>query len=493
MKRSIAIIAIISQICAIPFAQEQLGIRTGNYGGANSLLLNPANSLTLPLAWDANLLEFGFFFATNYGFVEQFRLLDARRRFDNVELRPLLKQDGQPASPGALVLDFYENNQKKRGVLLTQITGPALLIRLGESYAAGFFTRARTALNISNVPPSLGYYEYTNHPFEQSLLVEPFAGSILSWSEIGFNYAHFTETGYGEISFGASLKILQGYEAVYIRNNTSFNLIQLRGGILQGANVDFSYGFASTGLESNQWRLQRNGAGIGLDAGLVITTNELGGKGYRFKFGAALLDIGGIRFARAAQQHAIQTEGIRRMALNEYNFISGVGDLDSILKTFSRQLLDKPDASLQSNHFMMWLPAGLSLQADWQMRPGYFLNATWVQSLPIGNTALRRSSVLAITPRIEHRWLELALPLSLLDWRQPRAGLAARLGFFWLGTDDFRSVFQQANFDRADFYIAVKANPFRIGASENAAAGWGGKSGKSSRARNSRNLPCPKF
>lgn len=480
MRRLIyLLITIIYLPAANLLAQEQLGIRTSNYGGVNSLLLNPANSQTMPFAWDANLLEAGLFFENNYAFVENFRLLDALKMPDNVELRPLLEEDNATPPAGSLIMDFYriDANGTSHAGFLTSVMGPSLALRVGEAHTVGLFTRARAFLNTFEIPSSLGYYEYNNQPFETAIEIDPASGSALAWSEIGLNYAYHGLTSNGELSFGASLKFLQGYEAVYIRNNSYFELTQLRDNRLQGTAVDFNYGFASTGLDSDEWSLQRNGGGVGVDLGVVYTFTDDADLPYRWKLGASILDLGAVRFNKSAQKHAIRTADLREMSLDEYNQFTDAGDLDSILQVFSRQILQDPDASLVRDVFAMQLPTALSIQADVALLPSLFVNATIVQAVPVSRISIRRNSIAALTPRIESRWLELAVPVSLLDWTHFRVGASARLGFLYFGTEDFSSIFQQQeSFDSTDFYIAIKLNPFQLG-------NGGGSKGKSARLR----------
>ncbi len=467
-------------------AQEQLGIRTSNFGGVNSLLLNPANSQTMPFAWDANLLGAGFFFENNYTFLENFRLLDLLNAPDNLELRPLLEADNTTAPINSLILDFYriDANSTSHAGFLVNAMGPSLALRIGDAHSVGLFTRARAFLNTFEIPASLGYYEYNSQPFETAIEIDPASGSALAWSEVGLNYAYHGLTSDGALSFGASLKFLQGYEAVYIRNNRRFELTQLRDNRLQGTAVDFNYGFASTGLDSETWSLQRNGGGFGLDLGVVYTVSDNADLPYRWKIGASILDLGAVRFNQAAQKHAIRTADIRDMALDDYNEFTDPGDLDSILQVFSRQILEDTDASLVNDAFAMQLPTALSLQADLALLPSLFVNATIVQAVPVSRISIRRNSIAALTPRFESRWLELAVPVSLLDWTHFRIGASARLGFFYFGTEDFASIFrQQEQFNSTDFYIAVKLNPFQTASSTN--------NDKGARGRGRGNVKCP--
>ncbi|MDX1942445.1 MAG: DUF5723 family protein [Saprospiraceae bacterium] len=494
MKKIAIFITSAYLFCTNLHAQEQLGIRTSNYGGINSLLLNPANSHTTPFAWDANLLEFGQFFDNNYAFIENFRLLDLLQNPEGVELRSLLREANKEPAPNTIVVDFYFNDQKKYATNSTQVLGPSLMLRLNEDNTVGFFTRARAAVDARDVPSSLGYYEYNRQPFEEPLLVEPTHGNALSWTEIGLNYARRAYNDYGEMSFGASLKFLQGYEAIYMRNNSNFDLTQLRENRLRGTSVDFSYGFASAGLDSEEWQLQRNGIGAGLDLGFVFSFSEEEDGPYRWKVGASILDLGLIRFNRAAQKHEIRTNDIQEISLDIYNQFSNAADLDSILSLFSEQLLNDPSASLQATSFAMGLPTALSAQADINVLPSFFVNAAIVQSVPVQKIAIRRNNIAAITPRFEQRWFELAVPISLLDWQQLRVGVAARIAFFWFGTEDFNSVFKKSEFNSADFYMAIKINPFSFTKNgKEHRSGWQGRGKGRLKTRGNGDVKCPTF
>ncbi len=460
MKRRLTLLAAALAIICIKLpAQEQLGIGISNYGGINALLLNPANSQTLPTRWDANLLAFGHFFDNNYLFLENTRLLDLWPGIANTEIRAVLEAENRSAPAGSPVLDFYENEQLKYGRSLTSVLGPSLLLHIDESRSVGLFTRLRAALDIRDLPPTLDYYRYNLHPFEVPLSMEPMQGSALLWSEIGLNYA-LHQSGYtGDWSFGLSLKWLQGYESAYARNHKAFNLTQFPDNQLSGDPLHISYGLASTALSHAQWRPRVNGHGLGIDAGVVYTIPGYGAQPYRWRLGASLLDFGFIRFHRSAEQHVLRTEATRVIQIDALEIPTEMGDVGDALQNLSTQLLDNPAASLASQGLTMGLPTGFSAQADWCATPALFINATIVQSIAIQDIAPRRNNLLAITPRLEMRWVEIAAPISWLNWQHWRTGLAARAGWLWFGTDDLASIFKKADFQRTDFYVALKLNP----------------------------------
>lgn len=497
MNRLLLFSAIILLVNTFARAQEQLGMRTSNYAGVNGLTLNPANNLTNPFSWDINLIEFGQFFDNNYLFIENFSLLDALHLPEKGSLRPDLIKKDLPTPPNHLVVDFYRaNGGTFHGAFATNVMGPSVSLRLGESSSVGFYTRARVAFHANKVPGSLGYYEYQDKPFDEAIFVDPFKLSAMVWSEIGLNYAHQSETDYGKMSIGGTLKFLQGYEAAYAGLDQAMTFRQVRGNKLIGEPGSASYAFASSAVEDTSWQLQQHGAGLAVDLGFVYTIAEEE-DAYRWKFGVSLLDIGSIRFNKAAEKHQVVIGDSTALNLNEFKQFEGEVNIDSIVQTFSEQLLKDPNASLQSRAFGMWLPAALSLQGEVAITPSFFVNATVVQALPFSRNMVRRSTVAALTPRFERRWFEAALPITMIDWKHLRSGLAVRLAFFWLGTEDLGSIFKKSDFDSTDFYVAIKVNPFQFNKNKKdtnqRSGGYQGRKQSKIRARGNGGVKCPKF
>ncbi len=489
------IIATILCIPALALAQEQLGMRTSNYAGVNGLTLNPAASLTSPFNWDVNLLEFSQFFDNNYLFVENFRLLDALKLPGNGALRPDLDKKDLPTPPNSLVVDFYRNEGGTfRGDELTQAMGPSLMLRLGDASMVGVYTRARFAFNARQVPGVLGYYEYDELPYEQSFQVDPFKLDFMAWSELGLNYTHLSETDYGSISIGGTLKLLQGYEGAYAKLDQSMTLYRIRGNRLVGQPGSASYGYATPLVSDSTLRLQQKGGGAALDLGFVYTI--LGEEDtYKWKIGFSLLDLGAIRFNKTSERHQVVVSDSTSLDIGEYQQFTKIEDLKAITQVFSRQTMKDPNASLQGTDFSMWLPTALSMQAEVALTPSFFLNATIVQGIPFAANTVQRNSVAAFTPRFETRWLEAALPISLLDWKKLRGGLAVRLAFFWFGTEDLGSIFKKSDFDSTDFYFAVKVNPFQLNLDkkEKQHGGWQDRKQPKIKAKGNGKVKCPTF
>lgn len=494
MNKSFLIAILFLWVNAAAVAQEQLGMRTSNYAGVSGLTLNPASSLTFPLNWDVNLVEISQFFDNNYVFVENFRLLDAIHLPSDFVLRPDLDAKDQPTPPDKLVVDFYRSedndNFTYRGDVLTQVMGPSLLLRLNDANVIGFYTRARGAFNARKLPGSVGYYEFTDKILDTLFTVKPFKVDGMVWTELGLNYAHTGVTDYGDISIGGTLKWLQGYEAAYGSMEQYMTFRQISGNRLIGEPGRTKQAFTIPSVHGWDWSPVQKGSGLALDLGLAFTILDED-YNYKWKIGFSLLDLGAIRFTKEAEKHLVNVTDSTSLYFKEFEQFSSLRQLDSVARLFSRQTMKDPYASLQGNAFTMWLPTAFSAQAEVALAPSFFINATVVQGIPFTKNTIRRTSVLGITPRFEQRWLEAALPITILNWQHVRTGLALRLGFLWLGTEDLGSVINRSNFDSTDFYIALKVNPFQLN--------FGGAGNNHNRkqpkikARSKGGIKCPKF
>ena len=78
---------------------------------------------------------------------------------------------------------------------------------------------------------------------------------------------------------------------------------------------------------------------------------------------------------------------------------------------------------------------------------------------------------MVVSPRYETRWFGASIPVSLYNWEKVNYGLALRLGFLSLGTDNLGSMIENKDFSGSDFYVALKINPFQWGGDDDN-KGW---------------------
>lgn len=439
-------------------AQEQLGLRTENYSGVNSILLNPASNLTGAFHWDLNLIAAGQFIDNNFAGFRDASLADLINIRNNSFLATDFPSDQQfPA--GATILDFEAPGKEKFATAVTNIMGPSFLLNF-EKHSFAIFTNFRVAGGGQQIPAVLGYYDYQQIIPPNDFSVAPSSAAGMAWSEVGFNYLFKTEISSGLIGFGINARYLRGFESFYIKNNTNLNINKASLDILtfqNGANIDF--GFTSSSLDQEDVNLEPNGTGFGFDLGITYATFEYE-DGYGLKLGLSLLDIGKIRFNKNTEAHAINITESFVLDPRTLEDVTGFRDAIAQLET---ELSPNLTTTLAGDTYDLWLPTALSLQADLGIRENLYVNATLIQRLPIGPIGVNRGNLFALTPRYESRWISAFLPISIYNWQHMKVGTALRLAFFSIGTEDMGSFFGKKNLTGTDFYAAIKFNPFKLG------------------------------
>ncbi len=447
--------------CLTADAQEQIGLKIDNYSGINGITLNPASSVLTPLNWDINLGTVAFHLENTYVYVAQTSLLNLLQNAENIEMAPAITGE-QITSANPIIVDFFDEEKNKTVFVNANVQGPSFRFRL-KKHSFGLHTAFRTMVGSGNIPSILGYYNFERQTFNNPFEVSPFQISGMSWSEIGLHFStSLSETDNGQLSFGANLKYLQAYEAFYLKNHENIDLTKINDNNLDLGTGHVSYGFASQFTEEsgefNNTGLQKNGTGWAADLGLqyIITKDEE--HLYQWKFGVSLLDLGLVNLSQNAQKHDLSTDSLVSTYL--LSFEQG-NDLQDFTEILSNEILGNTATSLQANQFNLWLPAALSLQAELAFNRNIYLHALLVRRLPNAAPHLVRPNTFALTPRLESKWLSLALPMVWNDQRNFRMGAALKFGFLTIGSDNLQSIFQeQATFTGTDVYVSLKVMPF---------------------------------
>lgn len=439
-------------------AQEQLGLRTDNYSGVNSLMLNPANFLSSSFNWDLNVAGVGLFGENSYGYIQNTHLLDIKRLFPNVE--GAFDYDNENLLPeNTLVTDYYITNRKSYYMGLVTVLGPSFSMKLKSDQTFGIFTSFRAASSSHDIPPSLNFYFWDKTPYYEAIDVSPVKGAAMAWSEIGLNYGKRFESYNGHIDLGVSIKLLQGYEGFFFENKTRVNITQLRGDTVSIDGPNMIYGLTTTNASKElDVKLKQNGIGMAADLGIVYTIDG-NSDTYQWRFGFGVLDIGKIQFNRNAEMHEINTDQEIKLRKTEYLELNTA---DEAIKLLSYQALGDSTASYSKGAFGIWLPGAISLQADYAVTPNIFINGLIIQRLGYKQAAVERGNFIAITPRYEHRWYGISFPISFYNWEEFNFGASLRLGFITIGSENLGSYFHRSDFTGSDFYFAIKVNPFDL-------------------------------
>jgi hypothetical protein len=269
-------------------------------------------------------------------------------------------------------------------------------------------------------------------------------------------------TSFGAIGFGANIKHLTGYEAFYLESINGWQHTKLKDDQISVENVKGNYGVTTSNFKSGGPERSANGRGIGLDLGFMATISDYDDE-YRWRFGVSILDIGGIKFDKNAQAHVIQDVSKFELDLRDFDDFSLPEESQALLQHFSSEALGDANASKMADEFKLALPTAISLQGDYYFGENIYLNAFLIHRLPTASVGPKRTTLLALTPRYEHKWFSVSMPVSVLHWQKTQVGLAARLGYLVIGSDKVGSLFGKSDYSGTDFYIALKLNQLRIG------------------------------
>ncbi|MEL7339398.1 MAG: DUF5723 family protein, partial [Bacteroidota bacterium] len=413
-------------LASVPLhAQDQLGLRLDNYAGISGVTLNPASMVGSPLRWDLRLGGGGLFVDNNYAYFRNTNLQSAIGQIGNINVAPALSPEPVPAD--GLAMDFYTSDKRHVGYANAVIMGPAFGLNLGDQ-SFGVYTKLRAAAGARRVPSSLGYYNLTQIADQEQLTLTPFQAAGMVWGELGFSYARKVND---DLAFGGTLKYLQGYEGVMIRNHRSTELTAEAGDVVAVDNFDYTFAFATDYLQQSNATfgqlMQSQGAGLGIDLGATYQLNE------QLKVGASLMDIGFVRFGLNTQFNRFEARDTFQITAAEQADVEG---LLGAVEFLNSKVIARNHSSRQSENFAMWLPAGLSLQADYAVTNNFFVNAVMIRRLPTPGVGVKRANLMAVTPRFESQWFGVSAPLVWYDDRDLRMGLAVRMGPLTVGSDN---------------------------------------------------------
>lgn len=180
---------------------------------------------------------------------------------------------------------------------------------------------------------------------------------------------------------------------------------------------------------------------------------------YKWKLGISVLDLGYAKFDPSQV-------GYTGYDFTSYEFFN-YADVSPDETNFQDILIDaepNPTEGLIRKPYKMSLPAAVSVQYDYAIKPSYlYLNISAMQGIPRTKGAFgpRRASWISISPRFESKWFELSTPISIYEYQKLQLGLHARLLFLTVGTDKLGSWLFRSDLYGTDIYVMLKWPFFR--------------------------------
>lgn len=462
----------------------------GNYSGINALYHNPAFVSDNRYSVQVNLAGAQFYTGNNHvKYDAPFSFLSLLTNSVPNEYR---SERGAVEFPRTY-LDEKLNGNKKYLNVGGDIRLPSIMFQLFDGKAGlGISTRARFMLNASGITEPLARLlsKTTRLDDLQGPVFENQSGQL---HLNGFGEVAFTLGGVvldNEIDFlkiGVTVKRLIGlYNAHAIVENSSYNILpdptwDDKRQYININQINVKYGLTrDEGFKNIRptpaWLLggAAPGSGWGFDLGAVyefrpdvnkFTYTEKGERKrdasknkYLYRVAVSLTDIGRIHFKNPAYvlQQEVHTQN-KTLLYDSFQKLEGSeGAFTAINNSLGVSGSLAPD-------FHSVLPMSFQASVDYHIKPNVYVSGLWVQNLvPQSAFGMKAESVVAVTPRYEHKWYEISVPLTLMNrYRSPAIGLAGRAGPLWIGTDHLTGLLNIGKPKAFNIYFGISAGLFR--------------------------------
>lgn len=446
-------------------SQEMPGMRQGNFAGSQSVWINPANMFQSKVFFDVQLGALSGFAQNNFAYIPANDFRSYQILNEDVNL-PVY----EPSNNNFL----YRTDERTRfGTVNIHLGGPSALFINGD-HAFALNTAVRSYASTNALPfevpifgvEGLSYPPLYNIRFTNTNLQ---MGSMM-WGEVGISYAYSFYKAYRDHwAAGITVKGLMAYGGGFLNlahadyvvlNDSTMNILNVEGTAGMALPIDYDNNdFPASGSFFK-------GGGIGFDFGITFTRTQLGIQrhnpvrvceqpfnDYEFRLGISLIDLGYVNFTNDAQLHYYEGshfwESVDTM---------GFTNINNLTRDLSRVFYDDEEASYTDNRFRMGLPTALSIQFDYNFMPDWYVNATLIQPIRLLENTITRPAQLTLTPRYETDWFEFGVPIGLYEYRMPRIGVFARIGYFTIGTDRLGTLFGISDMDGMDIYASLKFN-----------------------------------
>ncbi|NRT20076.1 hypothetical protein HNP98_002915 [Hymenobacter sp. 9A] len=347
-----------------------------------------------------------------------------------------------------------------------QIRGPSVLVNIGKQGGIAFSVRTRQAFQGNTIAPSLLKTSIGGLTSPANWSGATFNLNATALSEWNGSYGRvLLEKGAHQLKVGVTVKHLFGIGAAYLQGrDVNYEVLSSPAGgdsLLLVHDFQGAYGVANADafreldlLKTIGWLTGRNASGYGWGADVGVAYEyrpsspiaEAGAplpsdKSYRFRVGAALVDLGSVYYDKSSRSYpSIELHEAHVSQDDASNFYPT--NFDNKLSDIMRLRRLSAQPSLRTG-----LPTVLNLDLDYHMRRSLYLNAAVSQGLR-GHYAIgmRSFSYASLTPRLETRGLEVAVPLYMMnDYRNFATGFTLRFRSLRVGTNNVMGFFSKTN------------------------------------------------
>ena len=437
MRKQLLIVAVSTLLCMSQlFSQTYPGYRTGNYTGVNGVVFNPANIADNRFKWDINIIAVNGFVGTDQGGL---KFSDITKSFNADDLKSnLLKGHAQLNS-----LDYVD------------ILGPGFMLSLSPKTSIALTTRSRVFANVKDVNGDLA--NAIIDP-DNSGITTPIAlngGRSLThatgWTEIGGSIGQVL-TPKGSHHFfkaGLTLKYIAGTADSYLTTDGITGSLENLGGTANIVGPAAGYlSINATDANFSDYKISDifkfSGHGFGGDLGFVyefrpndvdysMYTNDRWANKYKLKVGISLLDLGTIKFNQASNQAGNYNMDIP--AGGNFNLDQFSGKAINEFVPVLNNSADFVKGTPQSSSYNVNLPTTIQANIDYLFAGNWAVNLSGqFNTNKAINYNLYYYNSYSVTPRWENSLVSVELPLNYNELTQFNAGLAVRIGPFFIGS-----------------------------------------------------------
>ncbi len=487
---------------SLPFSsyflsQQYLGVSTSNYAGSMGTQLQPASFVDGRFVFDLNIVGINNNTYQNFGYYDAKAMRSAqgnggywwKKSFGDNTIYDAWASPDSTFMDRFIVRNYSSETKKVLGLYSnTQIDLLNLNFHINPKIAVGLFGRVRSITNIDNMDPKLAVLAENGLDYSllwnQKLNEELINLNHLTWNEYGLNYGQVVlDKKEHFVKVGGSIKLLSGNTAAYFyTNNFEYNLKNSDTSFL--LKGDFNYGYSenidsyinSADLNPMDFLKRTSNWGLGIDLGAVYEWRENyenyqydmdGETGiwarhknkYKLRVGASLLDLGGMRFTKGGLSRNFTVNSTSPFDLTVFQSATDLEEfdqvIDSLIQNPGQDWIAQQDTS---STFYMRTPSAFSIQVDYHIWKGFYVNATSMINL-IGkktDSKVKVANQFSITPSFDIAGIGLHLPLSYNKYSGFRAGIATRLGPLTVGVTDYRPLLARGKVKGLELFAGLR-------------------------------------
>ncbi len=445
-------------------AQQFSGFSSSNYSGISGIYENPANIADNRYRIDVNLSSNEFSVSNNY--------LAFSTQLLNLTNNPLAdtsyKNSFQRFRSNFFQEKDWSSINQARIHQTLNLQGPSVLFSIGKNGFA-ITSAIRQYLHVDNLNPQTANFalKELNDPRTWNINLNNKNLNVVGagWSELGIAYGREIWTnGQHYIKGGVHFKVLIAmFSGYFYADELVLNFQNADTMSVKVSDIRFGYSnnISDNILDETFGSFDNfiNRTGVALDFGFVYEwrpqhkENELlkNKNKYKLKVGVSFSDLGAITFDRGTFAGSFDGFSYDWVLDTFSNTVKGVESFGAFMK-------DSLTMTTNRDPYVIRLPSRFNLQVDYHVWKWFYANfSARIGFDPNGfPLAMHALNSYTLTPRFEHPWFDVGLPITIDGYNNFQAGFYARVGPLFIGSINCWNLLVGPNVQAANWYGGLK-------------------------------------